>query len=274
MQKFFEYNPQNIIQMKKNYLLFLFCLFFCGALSLFFENVFAQKVKFQSKIVSEKETPCPKGECALCEIIFPKITACPNKDLEKKLTDEILIMVLGESNNRTYKLFGDKAKAFIADYKELKKTTDGMGRWQQKIKVELLEVGNVVSLVYKEYSYSGGESDYYIRNSAHFDLNTSKKITLNDILVENYQELLAPVLEEKVRKMMKINEKMPLSEVNELKLKNKKLPLSNAFAFRKDGLHLNYSSLEITEPTITPPIIIISYQELKPFLRKNNLLKK
>ncbi len=259
--------------MKKKYFLWLACLFF----TCFFSPqnyLFAQKIKIQSNIVLEKDTPCPKNDCASCEIIFPKITSCPNKNLEKKLVDEILIMVLGASTERPHKLFGEKAKAFIQDYKETKKTTDGMGKWQQKIKVELLEMGELVTIAYKEYTYSGGELPFDIKKASHFDLKTAKKITLDDILIENYKEKLLPIMEEKLRKTMKIDAKTPLKDVSELKLNKDKLTISEAYNFRKDGLHFNYSTYEITQPTITPPTLVISYKELKPFLKKNNLLKK
>ncbi len=252
--------------MKKLYFIVIF-LFFCT-------NIFAQKIKFQSRVVLEKETPCLKGNCASCEIIFPKITDCSNKNLEKKLNDEILVMVLGDSKERQYKLFGDKAKAFIKDYKETKKTTEGMGKWQQKIKVELLEVGNMISLVYREYTYSGGETPYNIHNALHFDIKTAKKITLDDVLVEDYQEKLMPLLTQKLKKALKVDEKTPLKDISELKLDNGKLKFSNAFAFRKDGLHLNYSHFEVTQASIMPVSPVISYKELKPFLKKGNLLGK
>lgn len=138
---------------------------------------------------------------------------------------------------------------------------------------------NILSIEFEYYSWMGGAHPDRQYKTATYDLQTQKRVKFYDLVNAKDSIALKALGELYFRKEMDIEENIPLEEsgfFDELFTgrEQRGFQFNDSFFLTEDGLSFIYSNYEITSYSGGIQEFTIPYEELKPYLTPNSLIKR
>ena len=155
--------------------------------------------------------------------------------------------------------------AFIDSYEVMKKDNpdDSFG-WEGKIDGNVkYQSDKIVDIEINHYTFTGGAHGYQGMRSLIFDAKTGKSIS-NEALFRDTEAFTA-FAEKKFRKKFNIAEKVALNDSGFM-FEEEKFQLPQTFLYTDKGLLLYYNVYEIASYADGPKELLLSYEEVKPYL--------
>jgi hypothetical protein len=163
---------------------------------------------------------------------------------------------------------GDAERYIITTLKE---DDYGMsGTWSNETNVELFATTqNTFTLSITNGGYMGGAHGNYATGFDNYDINSSKKITLNDLLITGYKGKLNKIAEKYYKKMYASNENENLQNLGWF---DNKFILANTFAITSQGLYFLYNSYEIKPYAAGQTTFLLPYNTFNGLIKKDSIL--
>lgn len=233
-------------------------------------TVSCQKKEIQfENIVYEKQskTPCDSS-CTQVKINVPIAENSPV--VEDSINNAVFntvreIIYFGEKpyNASNYTQLMD---LFIKSYTDV--TTqfpdDHMPVWEASIDGQIAyHSDKVINITLKHYTFTGGAHGYSGLRSILVHAETGKTITEKDFLKD--KKGLTAFAEKKFREKFKIPTNKPINEGG-LMFEDEVFQLPQTYVFSDKGLILYYNTYEIAPYVDGPRELLLSYDELEPYL--------
>jgi len=139
-----------------------------------------------------------------------------------------------------------------------------MFTYEQNSSVEVLyNRGNLLTLGFWDYWFTGGAHGNYATFLQAFDLQTKKEITLQDVFVPGYEKTIKPALEQAVRNRFGISKSEPIGSV----LFDNDIATTENFGLTGKGVVFNYPPYEIAAYAAGEIRLFIPYSEILSLLQ-------
>src|SRR5690606_20294408 len=149
--------------------------------------------------------------------------------LNKAVKDSINLfiremLVADEAGDIAFNSIEDRLDDFILQFRsaeeEMRKELVLVSKWQYEVHIDIVtNSSKILALRYYEMSYMGGVHPNTLTIYVNFDMKTGKILTLEDILVTDYQKPLLQAAEKSFRKAREISMDTPLHKT-EYEFKN------------------------------------------------------
>ncbi len=129
---------------------------------------------------------------------------------------------------------------------------------------------NVLSYSYERYATLSNEKGFITQFVYNFNLNTSEPIKEKDLFKKGYEESLIQLIKEQI-----IEEYVQIESVADLYEFNyyaDKIEPNENFYITKEGLVYVYNPYDIAFYSVEQIEVLLSYEQLKPIMKKNNIL--
>lgn len=216
-----------------------------------------------------------EDNCAKIKIEFPQITAFENEKVKNKINKSIKsFFSSNEDVSREEIDYSLEMKSFITDYEEfISEFPDAFQSWFIERTGEVkLNRGNIYSIDYMEYSYTGGAHPNTYIMFKNFNLANGEEITLDEIIPVDKQEELTNIAETEFRKLKELTPEADLGQAG-FWFENNEYYLSDNFLISDSGLVFYYNNYEITAYAFGPTELIIPYSSIKSLPGEKSLLK-
>ena len=265
--------------MKKYFLIFLLAgafllLISCGSKNTSGEN----NLKFELVKYERKSKGCDslrEDNCAKIRIEFPKITSFGNEVVKEKINNAVSDLfskdLLGGTKSND---FETQMNSFIEEYESfVNEFPDSYQSWFIERTGEVkLNKGNIFSIDYLEYSYTGGAHPNTFVTFKNFNLSDGKEIALDEVIPTNKQSEFTSIAEAEFRKLKELTSEADLGQAG-FWFENNKFYLNDNFLITDSSLIFYYNSYEITAYAFGPTELTIPYSKIKPLIREKTLLK-
>jgi hypothetical protein len=237
-------------------------------------NITTDTIAYTIKTVKERATDCGTKPDSACTSV---IISYPEFDKQNVLNDTIehkLIMLFGGNNpdvkpDSTLQLY---AKQFIKGYESdnPKQYSPDMF-YTLDIKASLIrQDSSLVAIELGGYSYRGGAHGGSITTFINWDTKATKNLTLNDILIEAYQDTLSSVAETIFRQQEKLTPTASLA--NDYFFTDAKFALNNNFAITPVGLKFVYNQYEIKPYAAGQTTLLVPYTKIKSIIKPKSVI--
>lgn len=230
----------------------------CEKKELQFENIAYEK---------QSQKPCD-STCTQVKINVPVAENSPIT--EDSINNAVFntvreIVYFGEQpyNASNYQELMEK---FVKSYIDVKTQfpDDRMPAWEATIEGKVAyRSENLINITIEHYTFTGGAHGYSGIRSIVVSPSTGKTIPKKDIL-KNESGFKA-FAEKKFREKFNIPAKSPINE-NGLMFENEVFQLPETYIFSEKGLTLYYNTYEIAPYSDGPRELLLSYDEIKPYL--------
>lgn len=215
-----------------------------------------------------------KDGCAYMLFDYVKVTQAPATGLQDKMNQKILSM-LGSSTGSTIASEADLTKTasdFVKSFAEFAKEGRALGAWYTNTSLDVRERKGIASVVCSSEGYGGGAHGFSSINIVHFDVNTGKEITLDDVMVPNYLPEMQKIATKVFRKLNEVPADKTINQAGYSIDDNEKLTLAKSYTF--DGYHIEfmYGRYEAGPYSMSPPMLRISYDDIKHLIKKDGPL--
>ncbi|MEJ2104190.1 MAG: DUF3298 and DUF4163 domain-containing protein [Ignavibacteriaceae bacterium] len=213
--------------------------------------------------------------CAEIKIEFPQIKFPENKVVEEKINQSITTLfsqdILGGTESQN---FDSLMNGFIQDYESFKKEfPDSPQSWSIERTGEVkLNKGNIFSIDYTEYAYTGGAHPNTFVSFKNFNLNNGEEITLDELIAPDKQEKLTAIAESEFRKLKQLKPEDDLGKAGYW-FEDNKFSLNDNFLITNSALVFYYNNYEITAYAFGPTELTIPYSGIKPLINNESLLE-
>ena len=224
---------------------------------------------YKTETFERGEAGCKPKEpgCSYVSFTYPKFTAGTDLKVLNALNAAVQNFLLGRSDGNPAKDFNDWAS------KEMTKKT-GPEKWtfEKKVDVELNRSSVVsLSLFQEDYIKNPFMQPKSWVTLVSFNAQTGTKISLNDLLMGNYQADLTRLGEKSFRMAKKISPQESLAE-RDFTFKDGKFQLNDNFMVGSNGLVFQFNKYEIAPGMDGPTRFTIPYSELKGLSSANGVL--
>jgi hypothetical protein len=205
-----------------------------------------------------KEKSLSAGQSSLLEDSLVKNYG----SLDTVLRDPAKVLRVVEDTFLTqYKKFGESLRS--SDYGTMAATFN----WQFNVSMQLLwNAGNIVSLAFKNYQYTGGAHGLGNTTLKVFDLKQGKVLRLKDIFKPGYEHILQQVLEEHLRMAYDIPAGAPLNGEAGI-LFDKHLALTKNFYVTGKGVGFIYNPYEVAPYVVGEIELYVPFSEITDILK-------
>jgi len=213
--------------------------------------------------------------CAKIKIEFPQILSFENGLVKEKINNSISDLfaqdILGGNKSND---FETQMNSFIEEYESLiKEFPDAYQSWFIEITGEVkLNKGNIFSIDYMEYSFTGGAHPNTFVTFRNFNLLDGEEIVLDQIISTDEQSELTKIAEAEFRKLKELTSDADLGQAG-FWFENNKFYLNDNFLITDSSLVFYYNNYEITAYAFGPTELTIPYSKIKPLIREKTLLK-
>jgi len=238
------------------------------------ENNLKYKIIFYEK-QSEGCDSLREDQCAKIKIEFPEITNYSNSFVEEKINQSIKsLFSLNENADVDSINFNDEMSSFIDDYDEfITEFPDAFQSWfVEKTGEVKLNKGNIFSIDYMEYSFTGGAHPNTVVEFRNYDLSNGEQITLDQIISPEHQNELTNVGEDEFRKLKELSVEVDLGQAG-FWFENNKFYLNDNFLITDSSLVFYYNNYEITAYAFGPTELIIPYSKIKSLIDEKSIIK-
>jgi len=237
------------------------------------ENLSYEMVKFHK--MSPGCDSVKNENCAEIKIEFPQIQFSENKVVEEKINQSIRTLfsqdILGSTESQD---FDSLMNGFIQDYESFKKEfPDSPQSWSIERTGEVkLNKGNIFSIDYTEYAYTGGAHPNSFVSFKNFNLLNGEEITLDELIPADKQEELATIAEREFRKLKQLKPNDDLGKAGYW-FEDNKFSLNDNFLITDSALVFYYNNYEITAYAFGPTELTVPYAEIKSLINDKSLLE-
>jgi hypothetical protein len=169
--------------------------------------------------------------------------------------------------------FNAEMNSFIEGYQSfIKEFPDAFQSWFIERTGEVkLNKGNMFSIDYMEYSFTGGAHPNTFVTFKNFDLSDGEEISLDKIISKDRQNELTRIAEEEFRKLKELTSEADLGQAG-FWFENNKFYLNENFLIRDSSLVFYYNNYEITAYAFGPTELEIPYSKIKNLINENSLI--
>lgn len=222
------------------------------------------------QLIKERADDCggkPDSSCTVVKITYPIF---PDRDslnarVTQKLTGLFGFFQYDVSLN-------EMTDHFLETYDEFKKRHKKDNRFftlNANAKV-LRQDSNLVTIETNSYTFQGGAHGGSYTYFINWNTKADKDISLNDILVNGYNEKLTKIADTIFRKQEKLSDTSSLAR--DYFFKDNKFSLPKNFLITPLGLRFLYNIYEIKPYAAGHTDLLIPYAQLKPLLRPNTVV--
>ena len=217
--------------------------------------------KFEDKFCKNFKLDGLKNRFCMTNIVNYPLVESRNKILEKHLKK-----IIEEKSGTLEK--GESEKYVLKVIKDNESTNIGH---QNIITLKLLAVTPKTFTIEKSgYIYFGGMEGSYVTTLTNYNSVTGKKLTVDELFIENYRKELTKIAEKAYRTQEHISPTDSL--VDKLNWSENKFVLAKNIGIGKDGLHLEYNPYEVIDRSRPSKKLIIRYDLLKELIPKDGYL--
>jgi hypothetical protein len=264
--------------MKKYFLILVpvsFILMFisCGGKKTSNENNLSYKIE-KYEMQSEGCDTLREDNCAKIKIEFPQITSFENADVKDKINKSIESLFSSNEEIGSGEVdIKSEMKSFIKDYEDfISEFPDSFQSWFIERTGEVrLNKGNIFSIDYMEYSYTGGAHPNTNVMFKNFNITDGEEITLDEIVPLDKQKELTAIAETEFRKLKVLTPDADLGQAG-FWFENNEYYLSDNFLISDSSLVFYYNNYEITAYAFGPTELLIPYSSIKSLLGEKSLL--
>jgi len=140
--------------------------------------------------------------------------------------------------------------------------------WEKNITMDVrYNENNILSLKIEKYAYTGGAHGIFITEYITFNLRQKKRLYLEDIFKENFNDELNSILDKKLREMNGIKAEENLTESGFFV---DKIESTDNFYINNDGIGFFYNVYSIAPYSTGATELFIQFDELTELLKNNN----
>lgn len=247
-------------------------LFSCGSKSPAENSLKYELVKYEKQ--SDGCDNLRNDNCAKIKIEFPQISSFENEVIKEKINKSIAELfsknILGGAESAD---FESLMKGFIDEYESfIKEFPDAYQSWFIEITGEVkLNKGNIFSIDYLEYSFTGGAHPNTYVTFKNFNLSNGEEITFDEIISADKQQELTNIAETEFRKLKELTKEADLGQEGYW-FENNKFYLNENFLITDSSLVFYYNNYEITAYAFGPTELILPYSKIKSLIGQKSLL--
>ena len=236
------------------------------------------ELKYQLISYEKQSVGCDglrEDNCAKIEIEFPQITDFANPAFRDNINNSIkLLFSMNQSAEPDSINFNDEMDLFIDDYEEfISEFPDAFQSWfVEKTGEVKLNKGNIFSIDYLEYSYTGGAHPNSMVLFRNYNLFDGEEVTLDEIISPTKQVELTRIGEEEFRKLKELTEEADLGQAGYW-FENNEFYLNDNFLITDSTLVFYYNNYEITAYAFGPTELIIPFSKIKNLVDDKSLIK-
>jgi len=246
--------------------------FSCGRNSPAENNLKYELVTFQKQ--SEGCDTLRDDNCAKIKIEFPRITSFENKIVKDKINNSIESLFSMNENFTSDSIdINAEMENFIADYKAfISEFPDAYQSWFIERTGEVkLNKGNIFSIDFMEYSYTGGAHPNTVVVFKNYNLSNGEEITLDEIILQDKQAELTKFGEAEFRKLKVLTTEADLGQEG-FWFENNKFYLNDNYLISDSSLIFYYNNYEITAYAFGPTELTIPYSRIRSLIGEKSLL--
>jgi hypothetical protein len=233
-------------------------LFVLGAVSLQAGDDAVPEANVTSDSVVLNKSACRKGTdgrsfCLETKLRFPDLATLADPSVKKPLEKAIHKYLTAYEESRPY-----------TDLQEFADDREITGEWYTHTRLDIFSLTPAtLTLMVEEIGYSGGAHGYDEIRFENYDLETGRRLALEDLLTEGGMERLLKTAETVYRKEHRLK---PGDSMRKDEWFEKEFKLAQNFALTKKGLLFYYNSYEIKPYACGPTRLLIPYGLLKGIL--------
>lgn len=220
------------------------------------------------------EKDAPKSEITL-QVIYAKNSDNRAKLINNTIEEELFTMTNLTLQQAADSFANERGKNYLNDFKELYEkdtNTEERGTWfnnQYDIKTRVEQTADtIINYIAEIESYDGGAHGSFIKSVINFNINTGKRMTLNDVLLPGYERRLNEILLDKLIK------KTDSKDINDLKEKGFLYSMdmcpSEYYQINDKGITFIYNQYEIAPYAAGLTELNLSWCELEDVLPRHN----
>lgn len=212
--------------------------------------------------------------CAKIRIEFPQITNFENEAVKDKINNSVeSLFSMNENFTSDSVDINDEMEGFIADYEDfISEFPDSFQSWFIERTGEVkLNKGNIFSIDFMEYSYTGGAHANTIVVFKNYNLSNGEEITLDEIISPNKQNELTKIGEEEFRELKELTQEADLGQAG-FWFENNEFYLNDNFLITDSTLVFYYNNYEITAYAFGPTELIIPFTKIKSLVNDKSLI--
>lgn len=137
---------------------------------------------------------------------------------------------------------------------------------------KVFENADIYNSVFTAYSYMGGAHGYYYADFKIWDKTNAKRLSLEDIFVDDSKSKLTEMILDTLCRMMDVKEHENLTDAGIPDVKD--VAPNNSILVSADSLSFNYKPYEIAAYAVGPIEVRFSFADLKPLMRTDSPLYK
>jgi hypothetical protein len=212
--------------------------------------------------------------CAKIKIEFPQITSFENGIVTEKINKSISELfsrdILGGTKSNDFETV---MSAFIEEYNSIiTEFPDTYQSWFIERTGEVkLNKGNIFSVDFMEYSYTGGAHPNTYVEFKNFNLTNGEEIRLDEIIQRDKQKELIKIGEEQFRKIKNLTADADLGEAG-FWFENNEFYLNDNFLITDSSLIFYYNNYEITAYAFGPTELEISYSMINNLIDEKSII--
>jgi len=213
--------------------------------------------------------------CAKIKIEFPRITSFKNDIVKNKINNTIAkLFSINEIINTEEIDFDAEMNRFIEEYESfIKEFPDSYQSWFIERTGEVrLNMGNIFSIDFMEYSFTGGAHPNTFVEFKNFNLSNGEEITLDEIISADKQNELTTIAETEFRKLKELTPEADLGQAG-FWFENNKFYLNDNFLITDSSLVFYYNNYEITAYAFGPTELEIPYSKIKNLINESSLIE-
>jgi hypothetical protein len=234
-------------------------------------------LKFELVTYQKQSEGCDEvrdDNCAKIKIEFPQITFFENEMVKEKINKSIAELFSQEFlGGAELTDFETMMKGFIDEYESyIKEFPDAYQSWFIERTGEIkLNKGNIFSIDYLEYSFTGGAHPNTFVTFKNFNLSNGEEIMLDEIISSDKQQELTKIGEAEFRKLKELTTEADLGQAG-FWFENNEFYLNDNFLITDSSLVFYYNNYEITAYAFGPTELILPYSKIKSLIGQESVL--
>jgi len=247
--------------------IFFICFFgACGTMTLENKSSVSYDMIFFKEI--GKECAADSNGCAKFEVSYPVFAGIDDK-VSKNIQNKINAHVSISNEQQQVQTLEEIGKEFVKSYDDFVKEVPGEGMpWYYKANTTVnILTDTLISIVVREEYFTGGAHGGMGTYFINVNPKTGKDFTLDNFFKSRYKSELVKKGEQIFRKEKEIADAASLKDFG-YEFPEDKFELSKNYGFTSEGIVFFYNSYDIAPYVAGSSEIIITYEEVKDWIKK------
>lgn len=144
--------------------------------------------------------------------------------------------------------------------------------WEKRKLMDVVfNASDIVSLRFKDYTYTGGNAALQITRYLVVDISNGNQIQLSDFISTENQTILGKILRDEICRNLQLDSSTPLTNYGFF---SDEVYASTNFYITSAGIGFHYNTYELANQEIGPISVFISYDKLKGLLQEDGVIKR